>query len=309
MKLNKLLCHVGDKEERLPTFFEDLDWLTGGLIVGGISTIAGRPAMGKTAFAMSVVRNMGILNRIPTAVLSLADDAEYVAKRLMATQFGWDAVKRNDMQPTRLTAEQKEKIAMLQRMGFEARETSNAEFLESAKSAPVWIEHAPHMTMSEVVSRMERLKQENDIRLLVIDSFGWIAPCSVSDDAMHSLASAAEMLKIAVLMVCDLTRAVEYRGGLKKPQLSDLRDGTLVEQYSSLVMFIYRPEYYCVYEDNLGSTENMAYIIVARNRRGNTGEVRLRFVDHARFDSLPHGLSFPPSPGGTVMPSGMNCDF
>ena len=87
MKLNKLLYHIRDKEDRIPSFIDELDKLTGGLLVGNISTIAGRPAMGKTAFAMTVVRNVGVMNKIPTAVLSLVEDADYVAKRLMATQY------------------------------------------------------------------------------------------------------------------------------------------------------------------------------------------------------------------------------
>ena len=70
-------------------FIDELDKLTGGLLVGGISVIAGRPAMGKTAFAMTVARNVGIMNKIPTAVLSLMEDEDYTAKRLLSTQFRW----------------------------------------------------------------------------------------------------------------------------------------------------------------------------------------------------------------------------
>lgn len=291
MKLNKILHNLDNSEERLPTFIDELDKLTGGLLVGGLSTIAGRPGMGKTAFAMTVVRNVGIQNKIPTAVLSLADDADSVARRLMATQFGWDNMniwKHTASQTEILTDEQRDMIAKLQKIGFKTTETSDYAFLEKAKSAPVWIEHDINMNMDEIVSRMERLKRENDVRLLVIDSFGWITPESTmaaSDIAMLKLIQAAEKLKMAVLMTCELTRAVETRGGTKKPLISDLRDSALIEKYSALVMFVYRPEYYMIYEDNDGDTQNKADIIVARNRRGNIGEVRLDFVNRARFVS------------------------
>lgn len=290
MKLNKLLYHIGDEEERIPTFIDSLDKLTGGLLVGGISTIAGRPSMGKTAFAMTVVRNAGVLNKIPTAVLSLAEEADYVAKRLVATQFGWDGVKKIEMHSRKLTGEQKEKIAMLQRIGFETPEIDDIEFVKQMKSAPVWIEHSPCMNMDEIVCCMERLKRENDVRLLIIDSFGWIAPESTlaaSEAAMQKLVASAEKLNMAVLMTCELTRAVETRGGTKRPVLSDLRDNAFAEKYSSLVMFLYRPEYYCIYEDNYGSTNGKADVIVARNRHGGTGEVRLNFHKKARFDNIP----------------------
>ena len=291
MKLNKLLYHIHEKEERIPTFFDDVDKLTGGLLVGGLTTVAGRPAMGKTPFVMSVVRNVGVMNRIPTAVLSLLDDENYTAKRLIASQLGWEAVNSIEQQQIRLTDEQKDKVAMLQRIGFESPDVGNSEFLENVKSAPVWIEHSLDMDMEEIVSRMERLKRENGIRLLVIDSFGWIAPESTltaSETAMQKLVHTAEKLKVAVLMTCDLTRAVEYRGGTKKPMLSDLRDNALIEKYSSLVMFLYRPEYYQIYEDNEGSTLGVADVIVARNRRGDIGETRLKFVNRAGFVNYPH---------------------
>ncbi len=305
MKLNKILHNASDKDERIPMFIDELDKLTGGLLVGGISVIAGRPAMGKTAFALTVVRNVGILNKIPTAVLSLMEDEDYTAKRLLATQIGWEAMRSFEQNfaeqtPVELTSEQKEKISMLQRIGFAFGQKNDSDFLDKVKSAPVWIEHAMGMNMDEIVSRMERLKRENNIKLLVIDSFGWIeleSTYSASESAMLKLVRTAEKLRIAVLITCELSRAVETRGGIKKPFLSDLRDNALIEKYSILAMFLYRPEYYMIYEDDLGSTRNMADVIVAKNRRGNIGEVRLKYVKYVRFDNLPkydpYDTSFP----------------
>ena len=363
MKLNKILYHLGDTDERIPMFIDSLDNLTGGLLVGGISVIAGRPAMGKTAFAMSVVRNVGVLHKIPTAVLSLVEDERYTAKRLIASQLGWNAVeyleqhqmnnsdsvdhvdlegagvKSQEQQQAVLTDVQKEKVALLQQIGFKTFDpqagtpayqnpkvaTSGFDstpawllatwnnFLEKVKSAPVWIEHGLDINMEEIVSRMERLKRENDIRLFVIDSFGWIEPeftLAASEKAMLKLTSAAERLKVAVLMTCDLTRAVENRGGTKKPILSDLRDNAVVEAFSSLVMFLYRPEYYCIYDDDNGSTLNKADVIVARNRRGSIGEVRLDFVNSAEFVSCPSISVFSPySYDRTVVSPIMNDDM
>lgn len=311
MKLNKILHSTRNKDERIPMFIDELDRLSGGLLVGGISVIAGRPAMGKTTFAMTVVKNVGIMNKIPTAVLSMMENEDYTAKRLMATLFGWERSYPLPLQSAQLTEGQEDKIAMLQRIGFESNHIADSKLLEMVKSAPVWIEHGLGVDMDEIISRMERLKKENDIKLLVIDSFGWIAPentIAASESAMLKLIYSAEKLGIAVLMTCDLTRAVEMRGGCKKPILPDLRDNALIEKYSTLVMFLYRPEYYQILEDEYGSTLNKAYVIVAKNRRGNIGEVRLDFVDKARFDRPTYSPYNAVSPFGVITPSTTNPD-
>lgn len=287
MKLNKLLYHIREKEDRIPTGIPSLDELTGGLPVGGITALAARPSMGKTPFAMTVVRNAGIIGRIPTAVLSFEDDSEYVAKRLLATQIGWDAVKSMEHDPVRLTAEQKEKIGKLEQIGFISQNIEDSSFLEKMKEAPVWIEHDAYVTMDELVSKIERLKRENNISLLVIDNFGHIAMDGYASDKeqkMQKLLHTAERLKIAVLVTARVLRSVETRGGTKKPMLSDIENEAFLENYASLIVFLYRPEYYDIYEDEYGSTLNKAYAIVARNKRGDIGEVSLDFVKKARFD-------------------------
>ena len=315
MKLNKLLYHIREKEERIPTGIPSLDELTGGLPVGGITALAARPAMGKTTFAMTVVRNAGIFGRIPTAVLSFEDDSEYVAKRLLATQMGWGGVKSMEYDPVTLTEEQKEKIGMLEQIGFTWQKAEMGKCLETMKEAPVWIEHDAYVTMDELVSKIERLKRENGIRLLVIDNFCHIAMegyVSEREHKMQQLLHAAERLKIAVLVTARVLRSVETRGGTKKPMLSDIENESFLENYASLIMFLYRPEYYSIYEDEWGSTVNKAYVTVARNKRGNIGEVGLGFVGRAWFEEWPpsgnslFGLTV--DGNGVVLPSNINLE-
>ncbi|MBP5548630.1 MAG: DnaB-like helicase C-terminal domain-containing protein [Bacteroidales bacterium] len=290
MKLNKLLYHIGEKVNCIPTGIASLDAaIGGGLLIGNISVMASRPAMGKTSFAMTVVRNIGIINKTPMAVISLEDDSEYIAKRLLATEYGWNAVSRIMKEQVNLTAEQSERIAMLERIGFHRECISNSDFIEKIKEAPVWIEHNLCVNMEEIVSKIERLKHENDIQLVVIDNFGNIAMDGYASDkelAIQKLLHTAERLKIAILVTARVLRSVESRGGNKKPMLYDMENMSSLENYASLIMFLYRPEYYQIYEDEYGSTIRMADVVIARNRRGNSGEVRLEFVNSARFDSL-----------------------
>lgn len=291
MKLNKLLYHIREKEDRIPTGIPSLDMMIGGLVVGGITAVAARPSMGKTPFAMTVVRNVGIIGKVPTAVLSLEDDSNYVAKRLLATWIGWDAVRSQECDPLQLTDEQKGKIGMLQQIGFNSQDIENADILEKMKEAPVWIEHDAYVTMDELVSRIERLKRENNIRLLVIDNFGHIAMdgyASEKEQKMLKLLQTVERLNIALLVTAGVLRSVEARGGIKKPCLCDIENEACLEKYASLIMFLYRPEYYCIYDDYYGSTLNKADVIIARNRRGNTGEIRLEFANKASFEELSH---------------------
>ena len=290
MKLNKILYHIHEKEDRIPTGIPSLDKLTGGLPVGSITALAARPAMGKTVLAMTLVRNIGIIGKVPTAVLSFEDESNYVAKRLLATQIGWSAVKAQEYDPVSLSDEQKDKIAMLQQIGFDSQDVDDADFLNMMKEAPVWIEHDALVTMDELVSRIERLKRENNIRLLVIDNFGCIAMDGYADDKelkMQKLLHTAERLNIVVLVTARVLRSVETRGGSKKPYLSDIENGAYLENYASLIMFLYRAEYYAIYEDEYGSTINIADLIIARNRRGSLGELRLKFEGRARFDDIP----------------------
>ena len=287
MKLNKLLSQAPKKEsDVVSTGIASLDRMTGGgLHIGQVCTVAARPAMGKTAFAMSIARNVGILNKVPTAILSLEHAEDYVVERLFATEFGWG---KRDAPSTQVTEEMEKAVSLLQKAGFKSEEVEQEEFIQKMKEAPVWIEHGENLTVDEVIARVERMKKNDNIQVLIIDGLAWIIAGQTyteREQSMLKINQLASRLHIAILITSELTRDVEHRVG-NKPMLSDLRGGFCAEVYSATVMFIYRPEYYGIQEDEYGSTQDVADIIIAKNDYGNVGEVRLKFANRARFEDM-----------------------
>ena len=291
MKLNKLLSQAPKKETKIvSTGIASLDSKIGGLQIGQVCTVAARPAMGKTAFAMTLAKNIGIMNKVPTAILSLEHSEDYVVERLFATQFGWPNGTPNDslIIESKMNEETEKAISMLQEVGFKSEEMEREEFVQKMKEAPVWIEHGVNLTMDEVIARVERMKKNDNIQVLIIDGLAWIIAGQTyteREQSMLKLNQLASRLNIAILITSELTREVEHRVG-NKPMLSDLRGGFCAEVYSAIVMFIYRPEYYGIMEDFEGSTTGVADIIIAKNDFGNVGEVRLAFPGHSRFEDI-----------------------
>ncbi len=288
MKLNKLLSQTPKKEsEVVSTGISGLDRMAdGGLHIGQVCTVAARPAMGKTAFAMSIARNVGIINKVPTAILSLEHAEDYVVERLFATEFGW-GVKNTSS--TQVTEEMENAVSLLQNAGFKLEEKVQEEFIQKMKEAPVWIEYGVNLTVDEVIAHVERMKKNDNIQVLIIDGLAWIIAGQTyteREQSMLKLNQLASRLHIAIMITSELTRDVEHRVG-NKPMLSDLRGGFCAEVFSAIVMFIYRPEYYGIQEDEFGcSTQDVADIIVAKNDYGNVGEVRLRFANRSRFEDM-----------------------
>ena len=261
------------------------------LQVGHVVTVGARPAMGKTAFVMSMVRNIGIINKVPTALLSLEHDEHNVASRLWAAEFGWSRTRRQREQhdeEVEMPPEQMNAIRMLQGIGFFNPFQNTAEYTRMMNEAPVWVEHAFVMTMDEVICRMERLKKENDVSVVVIDSLDLIisgAKSAEQEQAMMNLVQAAWRLKVAVLLTTNLNREVEYRVS-HIPSLSNLRGGYSTDTLTSVVIFLYRPEYYGIEEDECGNTEGKVQIFIAKNDFGETGLVRLNFVGRSRIEDI-----------------------
>ena len=287
MKLNKLLSQAPKKESKVvPTGIASIDrMIGGGLQIGQVTTVAARPAMGKTTFAMSIVRNVGIMSKVPTAILSPEYDEDHAVEILFATEFGW---QKRDITSTIVTEEMGKAVTLLQQAGFKTGDADHEEFVQKMKEAPVWIEHCWDITVDELVAHVERMKKEDNIQLLIIDGWAWIIAGQTyteREQSMVKLGQLAHRLQIAILITSELTRDVEHRE-IKRPMLSDLRGGFCAEVYSPTVMFIYRPEYYGIQEDECGNTRDIAEIIVAKNDYGNVGDVRLKFSNHSRFEDL-----------------------
>ncbi len=294
MKLNKIISQpVGDKSLVIPTGIASIDrMMTGGLRVGHVFTVGARPAMGKTAFVISLVRNIGIINKIPSAVLSMQHTEHDIARKLWAAEFGWGGTplrKQPFIVESKINQEEMNAVTMLQKIGFENPIQKKEEYKRMMQEAPVWIEHDFMLTMDEVVSKMERLKKENNISLIALDGLDWIVtnPHTYVEQkhSMQKLVQTAERLQIAVVLTQELNRNVENRVG-NWPSLSDLRDGYSTETLTSTVILIFRPEYYGIQKDDRGSTDGKADIIIAKNAFGDTGSVRLNFFERSRFEDI-----------------------
>ena len=287
MKLNQLMALATDKDcETVATGFQHLDHLIGGLQIGQLCTVAARPGMGKTAFAVSLLRNIGVVQKVPAAYLSLDLTELEIVRRLKASLTGsWEAVPCKEITPPVDVIKEMEKI------GFHLGKGPNIEqeARQMMEEAPVWIEHDLSVGVDEIVSRVERLHQENQVRVVIMDGLHLILSAHKTEQVqtLQKLHQAADRLKLAVILTSGLNLSLEIRGGSKRPCLSDLRDWYQLEYFSSMVMFVYRPEYYYLdtFED-MTPSENMADIMVGKNIFGGTGDVRMHFDNHASFREI-----------------------
>ncbi len=263
----------------VPSCFGELDRMTAGFQPGTLIILAARPAMGKTAFALSMARNIAVMLNKPIAFFSLEMTAMELVMRLVSSESGipGDKLKKGE----KLSTEEKERL-------YARTQVLN--------TAPIYIDDTPQLSIFELRAKCRRLKQQHDIQMVFIDylqlmqAAGEMSRNSNREQEIsmisRQLKSLSKELGVPVLALSQLSRAVETRGGTKKPQLSDLRESGAIEQDADIVMFIYRPEYYQITEDEKGSTIGMADIILAKHRSGEVGEVRLRFVSkYARFEN------------------------
>lgn len=260
----------------------DVDRYTTGFQAGQLIIIAARPAMGKTAFALTCARNAAMHPneklRKPIALFSLEMSAESLVQRLLTMEARIDAQK---VRKGQLSAEDFKRIIDA------AGRMHNAE---------IFIDDTPALSIGELRSKCRRLKQEADIGLAVVDYLQLMTAKGMDTGSREQeiaaisrgLKSIAMELRIPVIALSQLSRAVEQRGGDKRPQLSDLRESGSIEQDADVVMFLYRPEYYgkTTTEDGM-STEGLAEVIIGKQRSGPTGTVNLLFhKNYTRFENL-----------------------
>jgi replicative DNA helicase len=265
----------------VPTGFRALDNLTGGWQPSDLIIIAARPSMGKTAFALASARNSALHQKDPVgvAIFSLEMSAGQLAQRLLTSEARVDA---QAARTGRLSDDDWPKLARA---------------AGRLSSAPIYIDDTPGLSILELRAKCRRLKAEHDIGLVVVDYLqlmhGTLQSRSSNREQeiaqiSRSLKGLAKELNVPVLALSQLSRAVETRGGDRRPQLSDLRESGSIEQDADVVAFIYRAERYGITVDEHGnSTEGLAEIIVGKQRNGPVGDVRLAFVhQHARFENL-----------------------
>jgi len=285
----------------VPSGYTELDRVTGGWQKTDLIIVAARPSMGKTAFALSMARNMAVDFKKPVALFSLEMDANQLAIRLMSAQT---SIEMSKLRKGSLTEHEW--------LIFHER-------LSGLSDAPIYIDDTPALSIFELRAKCRRMKEQYRVEAIMVD---YLQLMSGSADVRgnreqeisgisRSLKSLAKELEVPVIVLSQLNRGVETRGGSKKPMLSDLRESGAIEQDADLVLFVYRPEYYEIEEDEKGFTAGMADIIISKHRNGSLANVRLRFQKEcAKFiDPETTYASMPPMAGNEQFDSESNTGF
>lgn len=263
----------------MPSGFTEIDRVTAGWQKSDLIILASRPGMGKTAFALTMARNMAVDFHKPVAIFSLEMASVQLVTRLIAAESSLPAEKlrKGDLQ--------------------EYEWTQLNSKINKLVDAPIYIDDTPALSIFELRAKCRRLKAQHNIEMIFVDYLQLMTSAVDNrsgnreqeiSNISRSLKSLAKELDVPILALSQLSRAVETRGGSKKPILSDLRESGAIEQDADLVLFIYRPEYYRIDEDEEGnSTSGMAEISIAKHRNGALADIKLRFINQlAKFVDL-----------------------
>lgn len=243
----------------IATGFHELDRRTAGLQKSDLILIAGRPGMGKSTFAVNIAENAAINNGVTTAVFNLEMSKTQLMNRILCSQA---LVELNRLRLGDLTGEDWMQIS---------------EVMDKIALAPLYIDDTPSITVSEIRAKCRRLKQSNNLGLVVIDYLQLMTSSRRTENRQQEISEISRSLKILakeldvpVITLSQLSRANESRSD-KRPMLSDLRESGAIEQDADIVMFLYRDEYYNKNTDD----KNMAECIIAKYRSGETGTIKL----------------------------------
>ncbi len=254
----------------LATGFHEFDMKTAGLQPSDLVIVAGRPSMGKSAFATAICEHVGINLKKPLVIFSLEMSKEQLVQRMLCSHARVDA--------------QKVRTGYLSHQDW-PKLTAAAGKLSDA---PIFIDDSPGQTVLEIRAKARRLKMKHDISLIVLDYLQLMQGTKAAEsrqqeisEISRSLKALARELRVPVIAVSQLSRAVETRTG-NRPQLSDLRESGAIEQDADLVVFLFREEYYAPSEEN----KNKAEAIISKQRNGPTGTIPLLFLkEWTRFDN------------------------
>lgn len=252
----------------IKTGFADLDNLLSGMQESNLLILAARPGQGKTAMAVNIAQHVAVQEKLPVGVFSVEMSQEELVDRLLVGQADVDAWR---LKTGKLTEADFSKIS--EAMGILA-------------DAPIFIDDTPGLSVSEMRTKARKLQLEHNIRLFVVDYLQLLDPGRRYDNRVQevsivsqSLKNLARELKVPILALSQLSRAVEHRGE-KKPQLADLRESGAIEQDSDVVLFLYRP-------DEEYSSTMQVKLLIAKHRNGPLGEIDLLFRgDRIRFYSV-----------------------
>lgn len=261
----------------VPTGFTKLDELTSGFQPGELVIVAGRPSMGKTAFCLNVARNAAVEAKVPVAFFSLEMSNQQLAMRLLCAEARVDA---HGVRTGHLADHEWQKLSMC---------------VGNLAEAPIYIDDSSTMGTLELRAKARRLKKEKGVGMVMIDYLQLMQGPRNSESRQQEISSITRSLKalakeidLPVIVLSQLSRAVEVRGGERKPLLSDLRESGAIEQDADVVLFIYRSEFYGKAMDDQGqSVEGKAEVIIGKQRNGPVGTVHLSFIKQwAKFENL-----------------------
>ena len=275
----EVLRNKEDGLSGIPTGFSNLDRVTSGWQKSDLIICAARPGMGKTALALTMARNIAVDYETPIGFFSLEMSSEQLVNRLIASEAELNASKlrKGDLADHEMV-QLHEKIKQL-------------------SEAPIFIDDTPALTIFELRAKARRLVKNHGVKIIMIDYLQLMNSGSNSGNReqeistiSRSLKGIAKELKIPVVALSQVNRGVENRTGVgsKRPMLSDLRESGAIEQDADIVTFIYRPEYYKIYEwDNGDDSRGQGELIIAKHRNGSLSNIRLKFIDEfAKFSDL-----------------------
>lgn len=255
----------------LPTGFVELDHQLAGLQPADLIVVAGRPAMGKSSFALSVAENIAIQQKKGVAIFSLEMSKEHLAQRLLCS------------------------YARINAHNVRSGMLSNHEWPTLTKAAgklseaPIFIDDSPSLSVLELRAKARRLKSRYDISLIILDYLQLMNESQLSESRQQEISVISRSLKalsrelhVPLIAVSQLSRAPERRESFR-PRLSDLRESGAIEQDADVVLMLFRDEYYTPTDENRGIAE----VIIAKQRNGPTGTVKLAFIkEYTRFETL-----------------------
>ncbi len=298
------LKEAGEREDGLsgvPSGYTDIDRVTSGWQLSDLIIIAARPSMGKTAFVLSMARNIAVEHKQAVGIFSLEMSSVQLVNRLIVAETELDSTSL--------------RTGKLSQHEWEILDKK----IKTLENCPLFIDDTPAISIFELRSKARRLVAQHGVKLIIIDYLQLMS--SPSDNKgtreqevstiSRSLKALAKDLNVPIIALSQLNRSVETRSGSKRPQLSDLRESGAIEQDADIVMFIHRPEKVGIDfdEDNI-STKGLAQIIIAKHRNGAVTDVKLKFVDNtAKFsdwDNFGTTNDLDMQSQSIVMPSKMN---
>lgn len=264
---------TGSMVTGIPTGFNEVDKLTGGWQSSDLIVIAARPGMGKTTLALNIAENaIEILNE-PVGCFSLEMSSIQLAKKLISSKTG---ISTSQMQK-----------GFLQEWEFKKIHTAVRDFLDNPKLV---LDDTPGITLEQLIAKIHKMVRKYGVKMVIID-YLQLLTLGYKNTNMNregeisqitrTLKNLAKKLNIPIIILSQLSRSVEQRGGDKRPMLSDLRESGAIEQDADIVLFLYRPDYYGIMSDESGPIpEGMTEAIFAKHRNGPTRTVKLYFSKH-----------------------------